>query len=127
MGSGSSAGVGNTLNLGGILKARQLPDLTNVLSELELENTIGSVTNPTAGSGNSFLGNGANSGNNNGQGCVLFCSFTASQLTRLSNSAGDNSGNGNTIGSGNTAGSGNSINVSPDVALPNISLPDINL
>ena len=68
VGSGSSAGVGNTLNLGGILKARQLPGLTNALSELELENTIGSVTNPTAGSGNSFLGNGANSGNNNGQG-----------------------------------------------------------
>ena len=60
--------VGNNNVVGGILKARQLVDLTNVLSEVELENTIG-----------------------------------------------DHSANGN------------SVNVSPNVVLPDISVHDINL
>lgn len=33
-----------------------------------LTNTVGSITNPSAGDGNKFLGNGNGNGNGNGQG-----------------------------------------------------------
>ncbi|KAF2821320.1 hypothetical protein CC86DRAFT_458997 [Ophiobolus disseminans] len=78
------------------------PSLKNVLNEREaglldplrgMTSTVGSVTDPTAGSGNSFIGNGNDNGNNNANG----------------NSAGNNNGNNNQAGSGNKVGNGNSF------------------
>ncbi|KAJ4331991.1 hypothetical protein N0V87_008731 [Didymella glomerata] len=104
-GTDNTAGSGNTVTFPSILKDR---DLGSTLAGIT--NTIGSITNPSAGSGNRFLGNGNDNGSGSGNG----------------NSAGDNSGNGNTAGSGNSAGNDNTINVSPEVS-PSIELPDITL
>ena len=105
-GSGNSAGNSNTVNF----KERDLAGTASGIT-----NTLGSITNPTAGSGNTFEGNGDGNGNGNGNG----------------NSAGNGNGNGNTAGSNNEAGNGNTVNVSPDVSpsitLPDVSLPDITL
>lgn len=84
-GSANTVGNGNKLSL----KDRSL------LGD-GLTNTIGSITNPTAGSGNKLIGNG------------------------------NGNGNGNSAGSGNTVGNANSLNVSPNVS-PSIALPDISL
>ena len=63
VGSKDSAGSGNTVTFPSILKDR---DLAGSLSGLT--NTIGSITNPSAGSGNRFLGNGNANGQNSGNG-----------------------------------------------------------
>jgi hypothetical protein len=60
-GSGNSAGNGNTVTFPSILKDR---DLVGSLSGIT--NTIGSITSPSAGSGNRFLGNGNGNGQNSG-------------------------------------------------------------
>lgn len=62
-----------------------------------LTSTVGSVTNPSAGSDNLISGNGNNNGQNNGNG----------------NSAGNANGNNNQAGTGNAAGNGNSFNLRP--------------
>jgi hypothetical protein len=59
-GNGDAAGNGNSISL---VKARDGSDLLSGLT-----NTIGSVTNPTAGSGNTFEGIANGNGNGNGNG-----------------------------------------------------------
>jgi hypothetical protein len=79
IGDKNSAGNGNTFNLpslSGILGKRGL-DLTKGVTELTdgLTNTVGSITNPEAGNGNSFLGNG--NGNGKGNGVRIQHSFSS--------------------------------------------------
>jgi hypothetical protein len=65
-GNGNEAGSGNTINFPSISKERRSGGLADMLSGVT--NTIGSVTNPTAGSGNTFkdIANGNGNGNGNG-------------------------------------------------------------
>ncbi|KAH7408606.1 hypothetical protein DE146DRAFT_752732 [Phaeosphaeria sp. MPI-PUGE-AT-0046c] len=109
-GNNNQAGSGNKVtfpSLGGILKKRE----ASLLDPLEgITNTIGSVSNPTAGSGNDFKDILNGNGNGNGNG----------------NSAGNGNGNGNSAGNGNQAGSGNTVTVSPDTPITLPALPDIN-
>jgi phage repressor protein C with HTH and peptisase S24 domain len=72
-GNENSAGNGNTFNLpsltGLLGKEKRTPDVVrDLLSPITgtLTNTVGSITSPVAGSGNSFLGNGNNNGQGNG-------------------------------------------------------------
>lgn len=62
IGSGNTAGSGNSATLPSILKSRGLGDT--------LSTTLGSVTSPSAGSGNRFLGNGIGNGAGSGNGCA---------------------------------------------------------
>ncbi|KAH3944924.1 hypothetical protein HBI56_152910 [Parastagonospora nodorum] len=92
-GNKNGAGNGNTIKFPSLgLKERDAqPGLLDGLSGIT--NTIGSITNPTAGSGNSFKDIANGNGNGNGNG----------------NSAGNGNGNGNSAGNGNQAGNGNSV------------------
>ncbi|KAF3008421.1 Extracellular matrix protein fras1 [Curvularia kusanoi] len=91
-GNNNNAGVGNTAGSGNTVTFPSI-GLKERAADGGLTGILGSITNPKAGSGNSFLGNGAGSGNNNGQG----------------NTAGNNNGNDNSAGNGNIAGSGNTV------------------
>jgi hypothetical protein len=64
-GNDNQAASGNTFKFPSILEERKA-SYDDPLSEIV--NTIGSVTNPTAGSGNKFLGNLDGNGNKNGNG-----------------------------------------------------------
>ncbi|KAH8704640.1 hypothetical protein GQ44DRAFT_763950 [Phaeosphaeriaceae sp. PMI808] len=108
--SGNEVGNGNTIN---ILKERKaqydesegtgsLGDIANSAGDSEgagglgdITNTLLSITAPTAGSGNSFLGNLNGNGNDNGNG----------------NSVGNGNANGNLLASGNEVLNGNTLNL----------------
>ncbi|KAF2030703.1 hypothetical protein EK21DRAFT_100199 [Setomelanomma holmii] len=102
-GSGNEAGNSNTFTFA---KTPSLDSIKDILKKREaglldpaegmlsgVTNTVGSVTDPTAGSGNTFEGNGNDNGNDNGNG----------------NSAGNDNGNGNSAGNNNSAGNGNTF------------------
>jgi hypothetical protein len=93
-----------------------------------ITNTIGSVTNPTAGSGNSFqdIANGNGNGNGNGNSAGVR-SYPPYRRFARANVSKNNNGNGNSAGNNNQAGFGNTVDVSPNTELPAITLPDINV
>ncbi|KAJ4350516.1 uncharacterized protein N0V89_009137 [Didymosphaeria variabile] len=135
-GDGNSAGNGNQGGNGNAINFERRGN-----SEEGLTAVLGSITNPSAGDGNTIDGNGA--GNGMSQMCLVLnvylraCNTNRDVSQETSdkstgngngngNSAGNGNGNGNSAGNGNQAGNANSINVG-DVTLPSVTLPDVDL
>ncbi|KAJ4363586.1 hypothetical protein N0V83_009882 [Neocucurbitaria cava] len=108
-GNDNKSGNDNTFSFDGLSGLEKRVAVAGDMLE-SIDSTVGSVTHPSAGDENKFLGNGNGNGNGNGQG------------NGDDNKVGNGNGNGNEAGTGNSAGNGNSFIVSPETELPDVTL-----